>query len=230
MTGLRVGGLTPFTTIDFPGLLAAVVWCQGCPWRCRYCQNAHLLPAGDPPAMAWPAVLEFLRRRRGLLDGVVFSGGEPTLQGALPDAIAEVRKLGFRVGLHTAGCYPERLARVLPLVDWVGLDIKAMPAGYEAVTRVAGSGVKAWRSLALLLQSETAHEVRITAHDSLLPAAELEPLVRELAGRGVRSVAVQRCRTHAMLDPGLGEQRPGWSGRAGTAQPLENAPRILLRP
>ena len=85
---LRLGGLTPLTTIDFPGRLAAVLYCQGCPWRCTYCHNTELLDAATPPALPWPDALAFLHRRRGLLDGVVFSGGEPTLQAALADALA----------------------------------------------------------------------------------------------------------------------------------------------
>ncbi|MBI3069525.1 MAG: 4Fe-4S cluster-binding domain-containing protein, partial [Betaproteobacteria bacterium] len=74
---LRVGGLVPLTTTDYPGRLAAVVFCQGCPWRCGYCHNPHLLPARRTAPIAWHAVRDFLERRRGLLDAVVFSGGEP---------------------------------------------------------------------------------------------------------------------------------------------------------
>src|SRR3954453_3039688 len=80
---LRVGGLQRWTSIDFPGRLAAVVFCQGCPWRCSYCQNPELLDASAAPQFAWDEVLDFLRGRQGLLDGVVFSGGEPLLQAAL---------------------------------------------------------------------------------------------------------------------------------------------------
>ncbi|RYF75627.1 MAG: anaerobic ribonucleoside-triphosphate reductase activating protein, partial [Comamonadaceae bacterium] len=147
---LRVGGFTPLTTIDFPGRLAAVVFCQGCPWRCGYCQNTGLLDANAPAALPWADVRERLGQRRGLLDGVVFSGGEPTLQAALPDALAQVRALGFATGLHTAGMYPQRLQALLPLLDWVGLDIKAPEAGYDALTRTPGSGLRAWESLRVL--------------------------------------------------------------------------------
>ena len=88
MSTLRIGGFTPFTTTDYPGQLAAVVFCQGCPWRCAYCHNPHLLPVEGPESHAWPDLLRFLASRRGLLDAVVFSGGEPTLQGGLADASA----------------------------------------------------------------------------------------------------------------------------------------------
>ena len=84
---LRVGGLTPLSTSDWPGMLAAVVFCQGCPWRCGYCHNPGLIPARGDNEIPWEDVLAFLRRRQGLLDGVVFSGGEPTAQAGLLDAM-----------------------------------------------------------------------------------------------------------------------------------------------
>lgn len=194
---LRVGGLTPLTTIDYPGELAAVVFCQGCPWRCDYCHNEHLwAPHGDNE-VPWVDVLAFLARRRSLLDAVVFSGGEPTLQSALADAIAEVRSLGFRVGLHTAGPYPQRLARVLPLVDWVGLDIKADRDDYPELTGLPRSGEQAWRSLELLLASGVPHEVRVTVDDRHLPAERLDDLLGRLRTAGVGRVALQPCRDAA---------------------------------
>ena len=106
-------------------MLAAVVFCQGCPWRCGYCHNPGLIPPQGEHEVRWESVLEFLQRRRDLLDGVVFSGGEPTLQSGLDDAIRDVRALGFKIGLHTGGMYPQRLESILQRVDWVGMDVKA---------------------------------------------------------------------------------------------------------
>lgn len=188
---LAVGGLVPFTTIDFPGRLAAVVFCQGCPWRCAYCHNPHLLPrgAGTRP---WAEVLDWLATRLGLLDGVVFSGGEPLLQRGLPAALAEVRALGFATALHTAGIYPERLAAALPLLDWVGFDVKAPFAGYAPITGCDG-GPAARAALELLLASGVAHEIRCTVPPQL-DAAALDRMDAELAGLGVAHLARQTCR------------------------------------
>jgi pyruvate formate lyase activating enzyme len=144
---LRVGGLSRLSSCDWPGQLVATVFLQGCPWRCRYCHNPHLLPAPGDGEIAWREVLAFLEARRGLLDGVVFSGGEPTVQAALPAAMRTVRALGFGVGLHTGGPTPERLKAVLPLVDWVGFDVKAPFADYARITGVASSGEAARLSL-----------------------------------------------------------------------------------
>ena len=201
---IEIGGFTPLTTIDFPGRLAAVVFCQGCPWRCRYCQNAHLIPPRAEQTVNWEQVRALLERRRGLLDGVVFSGGEPTLQAALPEALRQVRALGFASGLHTAGPYPERLAAVLPLLDWVGLDIKAPREGYARLTGGgATSGDRAWQSLRVLLDSGTPYEVRTTVHPDVLDTAQLLALANELARAGVADYVLQECITGHCLDPHL---------------------------
>jgi pyruvate formate lyase activating enzyme len=167
------------------------VFAQGCPWACAYCHNPHLLPARGADEIAWEDVLAFLGTRRGLLDGVVFTGGEPTLQDSLPAAIADVRALGFQVGLHTGGQFPERLARALPLVDWVGLDVKAPWSAYHRITGVLGSGEAARKSLALVAASGVQFEVRTTVHPALLSANDLSTLADELVDSGVRHYAVQ---------------------------------------
>jgi pyruvate formate lyase activating enzyme len=107
MIALSVGGITAFTTVDYPDHLAAVVFCQGCPWRCRYCHNQHLQPrrSASPTRWTWERLEAFLGDRRGLLEAVVFSGGEPTAQPALAEAMQAVRAMGFLIGLHTAGIF-----------------------------------------------------------------------------------------------------------------------------
>lgn len=219
---LRVGGVTPLTTIDYPGELAAVVFCQGCPWRCTYCQNAHLQPAEGDDQVPWNDVLGFLGRRRSLLDAVVFSGGEPTLQSALPTALREVRALGFKTGLHTAGTYPMRLARVLPLLDWVGLDIKALPEDYDRLTATPRSAAAAWNSLALLLGSGIPYEVRVTVDEDHLPPERLDALLDRLRDRGVEHVALQPCR-----DPARGVCLAGDLGQVARRHP--DFPEIVVR-
>lgn len=190
---LRIGGLTRLTGVDFPGRLAAVVFLQGCPWRCGYCHNPGLLDAAVPGALAWSAVRAFLQQRRGLLDGVVFSGGEPTLQVALIPALAEVRALGFATGLHTGGMYPERLALALPQLDWVGLDVKAPAQRYDAITCTPGSGARAAQSLRLLLDSGVALECRTTWHAGLFGRNELFRLADALAAQSVQHWVLQTC-------------------------------------
>lgn len=188
---LKVGGITPFSATDYPGKLAAVVFVQGCPWRCGYCHNPHLQSRTEDSPVAWEDVLALLRRRVGLIDAVVFSGGEPTMDPALPDAIREVRALGYGVGLHTAGMYPRRLAEVLPLVDWVGMDIKATQQRYDSITRVADSARASWTSAEILLASGVAHEFRSTVHPDLHSESDILALAQTLSTMGVRNYVLQ---------------------------------------
>ena len=192
---LRIGGFVPFSTVDDPDHLAAVVFCQGCPWRCRYCHNPHLQPVRTLTAnsLHWEDVEATLRDRRGLLDSVVFSGGEPLMQRALAHTMSVTRSMGFRIGLHTAGISPRRLVSVLPLIDWVGFDVKAPFSDYVRITGHAhGDAVRA--SLACLVASGKPYEVRITTDDSLLTGHDAHQIGCELSHLGIERVVLQRVR------------------------------------
>jgi pyruvate formate lyase activating enzyme len=194
---LQLGGYTPLSTTDWPDKLAAVVFLQGCPWRCSYCHNPELQPRDAAAGPAWPQVLATLARRLGLLDGVVFSGGEPTMQGGLDEAVAQVRELGLLAALHTAGIYPARLAALLPQLAWVGFDLKTDFAAYGALTgrRTAGEGTR--RALEQLLASGVAHEIRTTYHPALVDDAALLGAARTLKALGARHWVLQRWRPNA---------------------------------
>ena len=196
---LRIGGYTPLTTIDYPGELAAVIFCQGCPWRCAYCQNDHLLDARAETPFRWDEIRRHLEQRRGLLDAVVLSGGEPTAQSASLNAAADLKAMGFKIGLHTGGAYPDRLKHLLPLCDWVGFDLKELPEHYDLLTVTPGSGSRAWQSLELLLQHDVAHEVRTTVHWHLLSRARLLILASQLHQFGVQNWVLQICQTRQGL-------------------------------
>jgi pyruvate formate lyase activating enzyme len=205
-----------------------VLFCQGCPWSCAYCHNPHLIPADAPPQRDWVLTLDFLRRRAGLLDAVVFSGGEPTLQAGLAGAMRDVRRLGFGIGLHTAGPYPERLAEVLPLVDWVGFDVKVPFERYDEINGVPGSGAKARESLRLLAASGVDHECRTTVHPALFTGTELAALSASLFAAGARRHVLQAFRSAGCRDEVLNA-----AGDASVAVFLEQAaalsPRAELR-
>lgn len=191
---LRIGGITPFSTVDWPGQLAVVLFLQGCPWRCTYCHNNDLQPACGNARHDWAAVERLLGQRRGLVDGVVFSGGEPTAQLEITAAVQRVKALDFATGLHTAGVYPRRLAEILPFLDWVALDVKALPEDYDTLTGVTGSHARVDEALALLLKGGIPFECRTTADWALLPPAALLRLGERLAGLGVQDFAVQLAR------------------------------------
>ena len=202
---LRIGGLTPLTTIDYPHHLSCVIYCQGCSWRCRYCHNPDMLVTNKQSTHAWEEVLGFLKRRRGLLEAVVFSGGEPLTQKHLLTSIKQVKELGFKIGLHTAGSLPRRLELVLPYVDWVGFDVKDLLTHVDAITQVKGSGNNNWKSLKLLLSSGVDYQCRTTVHWQLLGAKRLTELTEKLKQLGVKDYAVQLCRTQKMFDASLND-------------------------
>ena len=199
----KVGGITPFTATDYPGKLAAVIFIQGCPWRCGYCHNPHLQVRTGASPLRWQQVIDLLRRRVGLIDAVVFSGGEPSTDPALADAILAVKDLGFEIGLHTAGTYPMRLAAILPLLDWVGIDVKAPFEHYARITGVTGSGAQARACVEAVIASGVRYECRTTLHPALLAEDEILALARTLAGIGVADYALQVFRTTGCNDAAL---------------------------
>ncbi len=226
---LKVGGFTPLTTIDYPNELAAAVFCQGCPWRCHYCHNSGLLKRNIKTDFKWSEILNILKNRSKLLDAVVFSGGEPTLQPGLTKAISDVKLLNLKVGLHTAGCYPEKLKNLIPAVDWIGLDIKGNEDDYDIITGIKNSGSKAWQSLQLLQQANIDYEVRITVHEGLLPNHKLLSLLQFLADIKIPKLALQQCRSSNMLNPDCGPPGTSWQDSPALTFAMHNFPMLTLR-
>ena len=150
--------------------------------------------------MTWTDVINFLHRRQGLLDAVVFSGGEPTLQGGIKRAMTEVLELGFRVGLHTNGAYPSHLAELLPLTSWVGMDVKSTFASYDKITGTPSSGEKSRESAQLLLASGVPYEFRTTVHPLYHNTTLLLKLAEELRQLGATHYALQEFRPQGCAD------------------------------
>lgn len=202
---LPLASVLPLSSIDWPGRLAAVAFAPGCPWRCVYCHNRHLQNV-QPGRHDFEELLELLHRRAGLLDGVVFSGGEPCMYQSLGPALRRVRALGFETALHTSGAFPEQLAKLLGdgLLDWVALDVKAPLRLYEAVTGDPTAGLHHRRALEALLSSGVPCELRTTVSPALLDVPALEELGQELRAQGARSLVLQACRPE-MPGPPLAE-------------------------
>lgn len=194
---MKIGGYVPVSLCDYPGRVAAVVFTQGCNFRCPFCHNGHLL-ADDPvaDAQSWDEqdVLARLVERRNRLGGVVISGGEPTLQSDLADFIGRVRHLGLAVKLDTNGSRPQVLTELLAagLLDYVAMDIKAPWAHYMRLTHVARMAVAVRRSVRILSASGIPHEFRTTRVDALLSAADCVALTSQLPPRSVHKWQVFR--------------------------------------
>lgn len=129
---MNIAGLQKMTLLDFPGKVACTVFLQGCNFRCPFCHNSDLLGGSGPEGMTGEAFLAFLEKRRGILDGVCITGGEPTLQPELEQLLRDIKALGYPVKLDTNGSRPEVLKHLVAegLVDYVAMDIKNCPARY----------------------------------------------------------------------------------------------------
>jgi len=162
---MNVQGYQKMTLLDFPGRVACTVFTGGCNLRCPFCHNADLVRHPVKGASMEAEVLEYLAKRRGLIDGVCVTGGEPLLQ---PDLIAFLQKLkdmGYLVKLDTNGMLPQRLAEVLRsgLLDYVAMDVKSSPAGYPVAVGCDVDVAAFEKSIRLIQESGVAHEFRTTA-------------------------------------------------------------------
>ena len=129
---MRLHGLQKMTLLDFPGRVACTVFLGGCDFRCPFCHNYELVDGSAPPIMEDSDLFAFLEKRRGLLDGVAITGGEPCLRPELPDFMRRIRDMGYGVKLDTNGTHPALLRTILEegLADYVAMDIKNRPEKY----------------------------------------------------------------------------------------------------
>ena len=171
---MRISGLEKCSFADYPGKLAAVVFLRGCNMNCSYCHNQGLL-SGNPlsPEIDEQELLGFLDRRKNLLDAVVISGGEPTLNDNLPSLIRRIRELGFRVKLDTNGTNPEMVGSLIGdgLLDYVAMDVKTRLSDYSRLCRVLVDTGSVVRSIKLLMDSDIDYEFRTTVYPGLTESA-----------------------------------------------------------
>lgn len=193
---IRIGGIEKFSIVDFPNRMACVVFMQGCPWRCPFCHNAFLQDVNANTDIVWHKVVDFLQKRKGMLDAVVFSGGEPLVQKGLIGAIKEVKDLGFEVGLHTGGYNPIHFKEVIEFVDWVGFDIKAPfeENRYKVVTGGVADVEKVRESLNILIESGKSFECRTTCDPRFLTVEDLYKMADMLKSLGVKEYYLQKYR------------------------------------
>ena len=165
-----IAGLQKMTLLDFPGRVACTVFLQGCNFRCPFCHNSMLLPMQGEEAMTPEQLLAFLEKRKGLLDGVCITGGEPTLSPELPELLRQIKALGYPVKLDTNGSRPDVLRALVEagLVDYVAMDIKNSPRRYGETAGCPGLVLaKIEESVAFLLEGKVEYELRTTVAEGL---------------------------------------------------------------
>ena len=180
---LPIYSVTPFTMLDFPERTAAIVWFSGCNMRCPYCHNPQIVKGRGRGRVE--DVMAFLRKRQGLLDGVVLSGGEASAYPGLPDFIRQIKALGYAIKLDTNGLRPDIIQNFLGqgFLDYIALDYKAPPGKFKAVTGV--DKFQAFnQTLALLCAQKTVpFEVRTTVHTDLLSEDDIIQIIEDLDRR-----------------------------------------------
>jgi pyruvate formate lyase activating enzyme len=205
---MRIGGIQRFSSIDFPGHLAAVVFAVGCNLRCPFCHNAELV-TGAIDAMAEEDVLDFLAGRRRQLEGVVISGGEPTLQRDLPNFIEKVRSMGFRVKLDTNGTRPEILEDLMGrgALDFIAMDVKHRWSRYGEATGLEGVAVeKIRRSVDLIIGGDVDYEFRTTVIRDFHDAQDIVAISQQISG--AKRYVIQEFIPEKTLDASFSKKLP----------------------
>ena len=199
----KLAGLQKTTFIDYPEKIACIVFTQGCNFRCGYCHNPELFENKEP-VLSVPAFFEFLNKRKGKLDGVVITGGEPTLHNKdLIEFIKKVKSLGFLVKLDTNGTHPDVLQELLNenLLDYVAMDIKAPLAKYKEITRVDIDTDIIKKSIDIIMNSNVDYEFRTTIVKSQLSFEDLRQ-IGELI-QGAKRYYLQKFLATKILDENL---------------------------
>jgi pyruvate formate lyase activating enzyme len=206
---MKIGGLQKFSLIDYPGKLAAVIFTQGCNFRCPYCHNADLvLPERFGELVSESEIISFLESRKGKIEALVITGGEPTLQPDLIYFIAKVKKMGFLVKLDTNGSRPEVIASLLglSLVDYIAMDVKSPFSKYALVSGVSGLEDKLKDSIDIILQSGIPYEFRTTLAKTLVTQEDV-PKIRKMIKGAKRYRINQFVPRETNLDRGLGASK-----------------------
>jgi len=211
---MHIGGLVRSSLVDYPDRLCATIFTRGCNFRCPFCHNPHLIDTAtaDPASPSERDVMEHLEKRRGLLDGVVVTGGEPTLQTDLIPFLRTVKSLGYRVKLDTNGSRPAAIRKAIAagVVDFIAMDLKAPLDRYATATGVEVERRRIEESIDTILSSCVEHEFRTTAVRPLHTPEDLVATGR--LAMGGACFVLQRFVNGDLLDPDFAE----------AAQPFED--------
>ena len=202
---MKIGGLQKVSLIDYPGLICAIVFLQGCNFKCSYCHNPELVdPQLFQPCIKENEVLDFLNTRKGKLDAVTITGGEPTIQDDLAPFIKQIKKMGFAVKLDTNGSQPQVIKTLLDekLLDFIAMDIKAPLEKYKSIVKVPVNADSIKESIRLILKAKIPYEFRTTIVESQLEEKDILQIAKLISG------ANQLCFTKVCSGKNSGQKIP----------------------
>ena len=202
-----IGGLQKFSLIDYPGKTCAIIFTRGCNFRCRYCHNPELvIPEKYAPEIPLSQIYDFLENRRGKLDAVSITGGEPTQHSDLIELMKKIKNMGFLVKLDSNGSRPEVLKKIISkkLVDYLAMDIKAPLEDYHKIMGWRVPVEKLKRSIDLIINSDIDYEFRTTIVKSLTSKNDLREIAKII--KGAKKYFLQKFITTKLNDPSLMEE------------------------
>ena len=181
-----ISGLQKMTLLDYPGRVACTVFLQGCNFRCPFCHNSGLLGAAQADTIPVEELLDFLKKRIGILDGVCITGGEPTLQPDLPMLLKEIKEMGYHIKLDTNGSQPNMLEHLVRenLIDYVAMDIKNCPDRYAETIGTSQFPAQIERSMVFLMEGDLDYEFRTTVVEEFHDEASIEAMGQWLQSLG----------------------------------------------
>ena len=199
---MLIGGLQKFSLIDYPGKLCAIIFTQGCNFCCPYCHNPELvLPEQFTPSLSEEEIFSFLEKRKGQLDAVEITGGEPTLQPDLLSFLAKIKNKGFLVKLDTNGSFPEIVQKAIRqgVVNYLAMDVKAPLERYQEVTRSKIDPQKVKETIEIIMKSGLDYEFRTTVVKSQLSLEDLLKITQLI--KGAKLYVLQNFVPAKTLDP-----------------------------
>ncbi len=189
---MKIGGLQKFSLLDYPENISAIVFTQGCNFRCSFCYNPMLvLPKRrklkDHPYLSEGDLFEFLNERKGKLGGIVITGGEPTIHKDLPELIKKIKDLGFKIKLDTNGTNPEMLKKLInkKLINYIAMDIKCTLDKYKKATKFKGDFANIKKSVKMIMNSKLPYEFRTTVVPSLVEKEDIKKMGETIKGASV---------------------------------------------
>ncbi len=210
---MKIVDIQKFSLIDYPGKICAIIFTRGCNFRCPYCHNPELVDSSlFGEAITDDEVFDFLEKRRGKLDAVNITGGEPTLQTDLIEFAERIRSLGYMIKIDTNGSFPKVLDKLISrgLLDYIAMDVKAPLEKYEEIARTPVTPEDIVKSIKLIMNSGIDYEFRTTITEFLLTENDIEKIGILISG--ARLHVLQKFVPSKTLDPAFMNENPPTDG------------------
>lgn len=180
---MKIGGIQKTSLLDYPDMLSAIIWAIDCNFRCPFCYNKNLV-FGKTESIPEEEILSFLKKRQGMLEGLVISGGEPLMQEDIVDFTREVKKLGYLIKIDTNGMFPDKIKEILDkkLVDYVAMDVKAPKEKYNQLAGVKVDISKIEKSIDIIRNDVPGYEFKTTFAPGLLKKEDIVEIAKWLEG------------------------------------------------